>query len=116
MELEMNIQPKIRGFICTTAHPLGCSRMVEEQINFAKINGQFQGPKRVLVIGGSTGYGLASRIAATFGGGAGTIGVFFEKEAENNLKLLEQYKNPDGSNLTLDVKNLKENIIIDEDL
>lgn len=80
----MIIQPKIRGFICTTAHPMGCAKAVEEQINYVKTQGQFKGPKNVLVIGASTGYGLASRITATFGAGAKTIGVFFEKAAENN--------------------------------
>jgi enoyl-[acyl-carrier protein] reductase/trans-2-enoyl-CoA reductase (NAD+) len=80
---RMNIQPKIRGFICTTAHPTGCSKAVEEQINYIKSHGQFKGPKNVLVIGASTGYGLASRIATTFGAKANTIGVFFEREAEN---------------------------------
>jgi enoyl-[acyl-carrier protein] reductase / trans-2-enoyl-CoA reductase (NAD+) len=78
----MIIQPKIRGFICTTAHPDGCAKAVEEQIEYVKSRGQFNGPKNVLVIGASTGYGLASRIAATFGAGAKTIGVFFEKEAD----------------------------------
>lgn len=80
----MLIQPKMRGFICTTAHPQGCAKNVEEQINYIKAQGQFQGPKNVLVIGASTGYGLASRIAATYGAGAKTIGVFFEREAEAN--------------------------------
>jgi len=80
---NMLIQPKIRGFICTTAHPLGCSKVVEEQIKFIKSQGTFNGPKNVLVIGSSTGYGLASRIAATFGAGAKTIGIFFEKEADD---------------------------------
>lgn len=78
----MVIQPKIRGFICTTAHPSGCAKMVEEQIDYVKSQGAVQGPKNVLVIGASTGYGLASRIVATFGAGAKTIGVFFEKEAD----------------------------------
>ncbi len=78
----MIIQPKIRGFICTTAHPAGCFNVVEEQINYVKSQGPFKGPQNVLVIGASTGYGLASRITATFGAGAKTIGVFFEKEAD----------------------------------
>lgn len=78
----MVIQPKIRGFICTTAHPAGCQKVVEEQVEYVKSQGQFQGPKNVLVIGASTGYGLASRIVATFGAGAKTIGVFYEKEAD----------------------------------
>lgn len=80
--LKMLIQPKMRGFICTTAHPVGCAEVVEEQINYVKNRGTFKGPINVLVIGASTGYGLASRIALTFGAGAKTIGVFFEKEAE----------------------------------
>lgn len=79
----MIIQPKIRGFICTTAHPTGCFQAVSEQINYIKKQGQVKGPKNVLVIGASTGYGLASRIAATFGAGAKTIGVSYEKEADN---------------------------------
>lgn len=83
LELTMVIQPKIRGFICTTAHPTGCFNVVEEQINYIKSQGPFKGPKNVLIIGSSTGYGLASRIAATFGAGAKTIGVFFEREADD---------------------------------
>lgn len=79
----MIIQPKIRGFICTTAHPEGCKRSVEEQIEFIKSQQHMTGPKNVLVIGASTGYGLASRITATFGANAKTIGVFFEKEADD---------------------------------
>lgn len=79
----MIIQPKIRGFICTTAHPVGCAASVQSQIQVVKRKGVFNGPKRVLVIGASTGYGLASRITATFGSGASTIGVFFEKEADD---------------------------------
>lgn len=79
----MLIQPKIRGFICTTAHPVGCVKAVNDQIQVVKANGKFNGPKRVLVIGASTGYGLASRIVASFGAGAATMGVFFEKEADD---------------------------------
>lgn len=79
----MLIQPKIRGFICTTAHPVGCAKAVNDQIQVVKTNGKFNGPKRVLVIGASTGYGLASRIVASFGAGAATMGVFFEKEADD---------------------------------
>lgn len=78
----MIIQPKIRGFICTTAHPTGCFQAVAEQVNYVKKQGQINGPKNVLVIGSSTGYGLASRIVSTFAAGAKTIGVFFEKEAD----------------------------------
>ncbi|MBF9000044.1 MULTISPECIES: enoyl-ACP reductase FabV [Vibrio] len=76
----MIIKPKIRGFICTTTHPVGCEANVKEQIEFTKAQGPIKNaPKRVLVIGSSSGYGLSSRIAAAFGGGAATIGVFFEK-------------------------------------
>ncbi|NRA42852.1 MAG: trans-2-enoyl-CoA reductase family protein [Pseudomonadales bacterium] len=75
----MIIKPKVRGFMCTTAHPAGCEASVKEQIAYVKAQGEFEGPKRVLVIGASTGYGLASRITAAFGSGAKTIGVFFEK-------------------------------------
>ncbi len=78
----MIIQPKIRGFICTTAHPEGCRENVAQQIAYVKSKGHYQGPQNVLVIGASTGYGLASRIDATFGAGAKTIGVFYEKEAD----------------------------------
>ncbi len=79
----MIIHPKVRGFICTTAHPTGCARIVAEQIDYVKSHGKLQGPKNVLVIGASTGYGLASRIVATFGAGAKTIGVFYEKPADD---------------------------------
>ncbi|TAK77852.1 MAG: trans-2-enoyl-CoA reductase family protein [Gammaproteobacteria bacterium] len=79
----MIIQPKIRGFICATAHPVGCRKAVEEQINYVKAKGKFNGPQRVLIIGASTGYGLASRIALTFGAGAKTIGIAYEREADD---------------------------------
>ncbi|WP_243048944.1 enoyl-ACP reductase FabV [Dyella sp. RRB7] len=76
----MIINPKVRGFICITAHPVGCEQNVLEQIRITKAQGNLgEGPKRVLVIGASTGYGLASRITAAFGYGAATLGVFFEK-------------------------------------
>ncbi len=79
----MIVAPKIRGFICTTAHPTGCAKHVAEQIAVVKSRGPIAGaPKKVLVIGSSTGYGLSSRIAAAFGGNAATMGVFFEKPAE----------------------------------
>ncbi|KEQ17746.1 enoyl-ACP reductase FabV [Endozoicomonas numazuensis] len=78
----MIIKPRIRGFICTTTHPVGCEENVKEQIAYTKAQGEItDGPKRVLVIGSSSGYGLASRITAAFGSGAATIGVFFEKPA-----------------------------------
>ncbi|MDN7136643.1 trans-2-enoyl-CoA reductase family protein [Pseudidiomarina sp. 1ASP75-14] len=77
----MVIKPKIRGFICTNAHPVGCAKHVQEQVDYVKRKGEIAGaPKRVLVIGSSTGYGLASRITAAFGAGAKTLGVCFEKE------------------------------------
>jgi len=76
----MIIQPKIRGFICTTAHPEGCAANVNAQIDYVKSQEALNdSPKKVLVIGASTGYGLASRIVPAFGGGAATIGVFFER-------------------------------------
>jgi enoyl-[acyl-carrier protein] reductase/trans-2-enoyl-CoA reductase (NAD+) len=79
----MIIQPKIRGFICITAHPIGCARHVQAQIDYIKAQAPITGgPKKVLVIGSSTGYGLASRITAAFGSGAATVGVFFEKESD----------------------------------
>jgi len=79
----MIIAPKIRGFICTTAHPEGCAKHIADQIAVVRGRGPIaNGPKKVLVIGSSTGYGLSSRIAAAFGAGAATIGVFFEKPAE----------------------------------
>jgi enoyl-[acyl-carrier protein] reductase/trans-2-enoyl-CoA reductase (NAD+) len=71
----------MRGFICLTAHPEGCAQNVINQINYVKSKGLIDGPKKVLVIGASTGFGLASRITAAFGCGASTIGVFFEKPA-----------------------------------
>ncbi len=80
----MIIKPKVRGFICTNAHPVGCAENVAQQINYIKsqsfedTNGQ---PKNVLIIGASTGYGLASRITAAYGFGAKTLGLFFEKPA-----------------------------------
>jgi len=78
------IEPRIRGFICVTAHPLGCEAHVQEQIDYVKKQGPITAaPKKVLVIGASTGYGLASRISAAFGGGAATVGVFYEKSSDN---------------------------------
>ena len=77
----MIIEPRIRGFICTTAHPLGCAENVREQVAYVQRQGALADcPKRVAVLGCSTGYGLASRIVATFAGGAETIGVSFERE------------------------------------
>lgn len=77
----MVIHPKIRGFICTNAHPVGCAAHVQQQIDFIQQQPKIEAvPQRVLVIGCSTGYGLATRIATAFGAGAKTIGVCFEKE------------------------------------
>ena len=79
----MIIKPKIRGFICTTSHPDGCAAHVRQQIEYVRSKGPVaSAPKRVLVIGSSTGYGLASRIVPAFAGGAATLGVFFEKPPE----------------------------------
>lgn len=80
----MIIKPKVRGFICTTAHPLGCAAHVQEQIDYVKQQPAIDGAKKVLVIGASTGYGLASRITAAFGCKAATLGVFFEKPASGS--------------------------------
>ena len=79
----MIIKPMIRNNICMNAHPLGCYRDVEDQIAYIKSKGTWQGPKKVLVIGASTGYGLASRISLAFGAGAGTLGIAYEKEASD---------------------------------
>jgi len=75
----MIIEPRTRGFICLTAHPKGCEKNVQNQIEYVKLKGDIDGPKKVLVIGASTGFGLSSRITSAFGSGAATIGVFFEK-------------------------------------
>ena len=77
----MIIEPRIRGFICMTAHPDGCAAHVAEQIDYVQRQPAVGGPRRVLVIGASTGYGLASRIVAAFGCAADTVGVFFERPA-----------------------------------
>ncbi|MBS9774491.1 MAG: trans-2-enoyl-CoA reductase family protein [Tenacibaculum sp.] len=77
----MIIEPKTRGFICLTAHPMGCEQNVKNQIEYVKKKGVINGAKNVLVIGASTGFGLASRITSAFGSGASTIGVFFDKPA-----------------------------------
>lgn len=76
----MIIKPRVRGFLCITTHPEGCRENVSRQIRHVQSGGMIgNGPKRVLVLGASTGYGLASRITAAFGAGASTLGVFFEK-------------------------------------
>jgi len=79
----MIIIPKVRGFVCVTAHPTGCAAHVQEWIDYVKAKGPIKpGPRKVLVIGSSTGYGLASRITAAFGSGAATLGIFFERPSE----------------------------------
>ena len=81
----MIIKPKIRGFVCITTHPVGCDANVRAQIDVVRARPQIKnGPKRALVIGASTGYGLASRIGAAFGSGAATVGVFLEREPAEN--------------------------------
>ncbi|MBL4576272.1 MAG: trans-2-enoyl-CoA reductase family protein [Opitutaceae bacterium] len=79
----MIIKPKIRGFVCITSHPEGCAAHVQEQIDHVKSKGLIDGAKKVLIIGASQGYGLATRITAAFGSKASTIGVFFEREPNN---------------------------------
>ncbi|MCA9394976.1 MAG: trans-2-enoyl-CoA reductase family protein [Candidatus Omnitrophica bacterium] len=90
----MIVKPKIRGFICTTAHPVGCAHNVQRQIDYVLGHGPIKdGPKKVLVLGASTGYGLASRIVAAFGSRAETVGVFFEKEADGKRTATAGYYN-----------------------
>lgn len=102
----MIIEPKVREFICTTAHPDGCRENVKRQIEYTKKLGTTAGPKKVLIIGSSTGYGLASRITATYGCNASTIGIMFEKPATlprrtatpgwYNTKAFEEIAQADG--------------------
>ncbi len=81
----MIIKPRIRGFICVTAHPEGCKTNVKEQIDYVTRQGKIDGgPKKVLVIGSSTGYGLAARISAAFGSDAATLGIFFERAGDES--------------------------------
>ena len=79
----MIIEPKLRGFVCITAHPAGCAKKVDDEITVAKASPLEAGPKKVLIIGSSTGYGLSSRITAAFSSGADTLGVFFERPSTN---------------------------------
>jgi enoyl-[acyl-carrier protein] reductase/trans-2-enoyl-CoA reductase (NAD+) len=101
----MIIQPRVKGFICTTAHPTGCAENVRRQIEYSKKSGTVNGPKKILIIGCSTGYGLASRISSTYCLNASTIGIMFEKEATNNrtatpgyynTKAFEEFAHSDG--------------------
>lgn len=78
----MIIKPRTRGFICTTAHPVGCAHQVQEQMDYVKAHPALQGPRNVLVIGASAGYGLAARIVAAFGAGANTIGIYRASEGK----------------------------------
>ena len=101
----MVIKPKVRGFICTTAHPDGCKEIVREQIEYVKAQKHADGPKKVLVVGASMGYGLASRITAAYSFGAATVGVIFDKPASGartassgwyNTAAFEEFANADG--------------------
>ena len=80
----MIIEPRTRGFICLTSHPVGCAQNVKNQIDYVTSKGKIDGAKKVLIIGSSTGFGLASRITSAFGSDASTIGVFFDKPATPN--------------------------------
>lgn len=101
----MIVKPKVKGFICTTAHPTGCKENIQRQINYIKKLGSVNGPKKVLIIGSSTGYGLASRISSAYCLNASTIGVMYEKEASGkrtatpgyyNTKAFEELATADG--------------------
>jgi enoyl-[acyl-carrier protein] reductase/trans-2-enoyl-CoA reductase (NAD+) len=89
----MIIEPRMRGFICLTSHPKGCEKNVLNQIDFIKSKGHIEGAKNVLVIGASTGFGLASRITSAFGSNAATIGVFFEKPPQDGKTASPGYYN-----------------------
>ena len=82
--ISMIVEPRVRGFLCVTSHPTGCARNVQEQKAYIKSKPEIDAPKRVLIIGASTGYGLAARIFSAFGASAATIGVFFEKAGTEN--------------------------------
>lgn len=101
----MVVEPKVKGFICITAHPIGCEENVKRQIAYAKAHAKKGCPKKVLVIGSSTGYGLASRISAAYVGGADTLGIMFEREAGGkrtatpglyNTRAFEKFAAADG--------------------
>ncbi|WP_439127413.1 enoyl-ACP reductase FabV [Polaribacter sp.] len=89
----MKIEPRTRGFICLTSHPIGCEQNVKNQIEYIKSKEEIEGPKKVLVIGASTGFGLASRITSAFGSDAATIGVFFDKPASEGRPASPGYYN-----------------------
>ena len=90
---KMIIEPRTRGFICLTSHPTGCAQNVKNQIEYVKSKDKIKGPKKVLVIGSSTGFGLASRITSGFGSDAATIGVFFDKPASEGRPASPGYYN-----------------------
>lgn len=101
----MVVEPRVKDYICTTAHPVGCAENIKNQIKYVKAQPKVDGPKKVLVIGASTGYGLASRIAVAFGYGADTLGVMFEKESNGrrtatagfyNTRTFEEEAKKDG--------------------
>ncbi len=101
----MVVTPKVRGFICTTAHPIGCRAAVKSQIEYTKSQPKTEGPKKVLVLGASMGYGLSSRIAAAYSCGAATIGVIFDKPGDGkrtgtagwyNTAAFEEFAHEDG--------------------
>lgn len=101
----MVVEPKTRGFICTTAHPVGCAANVAHQIEYVREHPHFEGVKKALIIGCSTGYGLATRVAAAFGAGASTLGVAFERPASRtrtasagwyNTAAFERFAERDG--------------------
>lgn len=101
----MIVEPKVKGFMCTTAHPEGCKAAVKAQIDYVKAQPATEGPKKVLVIGSSMGYGLASRIAVTYSCGADTIGIIFDKQGKEkrtgsagwyNTAAFEEFAAADG--------------------
>ena len=101
----MIVKPKVRGFICTTAHPEGCKAIVKEQIDYIKSQPKANGPKKVLVIGSSMGYGLASRIVSAYSFNAATLGVIFDKQGSGsrtgtagwyNTAAFEEFAQADG--------------------
>ena len=92
----MIVKPRVKGFICITSHPTGCHHNVKKQIEYVKSAGVFKGPKNVLIIGSSTGYGLASRIVCAFGNGAKTLGVFFERPGNQKKPATAGYYNTLG--------------------
>ncbi len=93
----MIIKPRVRGFVCVTAHPDGCAAHVQQWIDYVKAKGAIaNGPKKVLIIGSSTGYGLASRVTAAFGSGAATVGVFYERPSEDGRQATPGWYNTIG--------------------